>query len=747
MDTGDCVLFSGYTVLCAGRDGTISERHHGLIQRDARVLSAYRVTLDGQTPEFVGSSQPENDRWVGVLRVPRPGGTADGPQLPQDALELRIDRTVGAGMVERLTVTNQASVAATVALAIDLDADFVDSLEIKAPEPHAARVRRSTGIDPPALCFASRLEHEGRTSERGLEVVVTASTSAPRIEAEGRISFSLDLDPRGQWSAVLRYDTLDDEASGRHGDEALIRARQRDAWRRRRPALEAPDVMRMPFERAADDLADLRNFELERRLLGSTDGSRWVLNAGMPMFTGLFGRDVITAGWQSALLGTRALRGSLDAVAATAATADDPWRDAEPGKLIHELRSGPLAELGLTPRGAYYGSQTTPALFVLALSELWHWTGDIDDLRRHRETAVAALAWAERYGDADGDGFMEYERRSPEGLRNQGWKDSDEAIRHEDGSSVEGPVATVEEQAFRILALERMAEIHVALGEEELAERCLMTARRIRAAWHERYWMPDLGFYALALDRDKRQVRSITSNPGHALGAGVVPRKLAERVADRLLAADLFSGWGVRSLSADHPSYNPFAYHLGAVWPVEQATFALGCKRYGLDAHADRIVEAQLAAAAASPGGRVPEAFSGHPRTDGHEPVPYPRANSPQAWSASAIVQLVQITLGLYPFAPLRMLSIVRPRLPEGVDELVLRSVRVGRATVDLRFRRRDDGSADWAVVRRQGPLLVVPMWPPEAEPANLFEGLEKLALGVAPGRLARAARLAFGLD
>jgi glycogen debranching enzyme len=467
----------------------------------------------------------------------------------------------------------------------------------------------------------------------------------------------------------------------------------------------------------------------------------------MPMFTGLFGRDVITAGWQSALLGTRALRGALDAVAATAATEDDPWRDAEPGKLIHELRSGPLADVGLTPRDAYYGSQTTPALFVLALSELWHWTGDIEDLRRHRDTAVAALAWAERFGDLDGDGFMEYERRSPDGLRNQGWKDSDEAIRHEDGTPARGPVATVEEQAFRILALERMAEIHVALGEDELADGYLATARRIRTAWHERFWMPDAGFYALALDGDKVQVRSITSNPGHALGAGVVPREFAETVADRLLAEDLFSGWGVRSLSAEHPSYNPFAYHLGAVWPVEQATFALGCKRYGLDTHADRIVEAQLAAAAASPGGRPPEAFSGHPRTSDMEPVPYPGANSPQAWSASAFVQLVQISLGLYPFAPLRMLAIVRPRLPAGVDELVIRSVRVGRAAVDLRFRRRGDGSAEWSVLHRRGSLLVVPMWPPGAEPDGPFERMEKLALGVAPGRLARAARLAFGLD
>ena len=748
MASGDTVLFSGYTVLCAGRDGSIAEPHHGLIHRDARVASAHRGRLDGRTPELVASSQPENDRWIGVLRVPREGGTADGPELPQDALELRIDRTVGPGLVEVFTVTNQAPVPATCELAIEIDADFVDSLEIRKPDRHEGRVTRSTSTKPPILRFAFELEHEGRCSERGLDVVVAQSTSKPRVNEDGRIAFSLKLPPRGDWSAVIRYDPLEaGNGTARDRVDAARRARQRDAWRRRRPSLEAPDVLRVPFERAADDLADLRNFELERQLLGSTDGSRWVLNAGMPMFTGLFGRDVITAGWQSALLGTRALRGALDAVAATAATEDDPWRDAEPGKLIHELRSGPLAEVGLTPRDAYYGSQTTPALFVFALSELWHWTGDIEDLRRHRDTAVAALEWAKRFGDVDEDGFIEYERRSPEGLRNQGWKDSDEAIRHEDGRPVRGPVATVEEQAFRILALERMAEIHVALGEDDAADGCVTTARRLKQTWHERYWMQELGFYALALDGEKAQVRSITSNPGHALGAGVVPRALAATVADRLLADDLFSGWGVRSLSADHPSYNPFAYHLGAVWPVEQATFALGCKRYGLDDHVDRIVRAQLDAAAASPDGRPPEAFSGHARTPGGAPVPYPGANSPQAWSASALVQLVQISLGLYPFAPLRMLSVVRPRLPEGVNELVLRSVRVGRAEVDLRFRRRDDGSAAWSVLRRRGSLLVVPMWPPTAEPDGPLEGLEKLAVGVAPGRLARAARLAFGLD
>jgi glycogen debranching enzyme len=258
--------------------------------------------------------------------------------------------------------------------------------------------------------------------------------------------------------------------------------------------------------------------------------------------------------------------------------------------------------------------------------------------------------------------------------------------------------------------------------------------------------MPSENYYALALDGSKATVRSIASNAGHALGTGVVPAANARAVADRLLSPELFSGWGVRSLSDRHPSFNPFAYHLGAVWPVEQATFALGFKRYGLDEHLDRLADAQFQAAFASPDGRLPEALTGHARDEIPAPVPYPAANSPQAWSASALVQLVQIMLGLYPFAPLRVLAVVRPRLPSWLPTLTLERLRVGRAVVDMEFERNADGSASWRVRRRHGRLLVVGAGPPD----NVGEsrGLERLQLAgldVAPGRLARAARLALG--
>ena len=430
------------------------------------------------------------------------------------------------------------------------------------------------------------------------------------------------------------------------------------------------------------------------------------------------------------------------------ATDDDPFRDSEPGKLLHEMRRGPLSELDIIPQRAYFGSQTTPAMFVLALSELWHWTGDTDDLRRHRDTAVRALDWAAKGGDPDGDGFLESQTRSPHGLQNQGWKDSDEAIRYPDGRNVDAPVATVEEQAFYAMALERMAAILVALEEDEEADRYLVRAEALRRRWHQAFWLPDEGFYAMALDAAKRPVASIGSNPGHALGAGIVPIDHARRVADRLLAPDLFSGWGVRTLSAEHPSYNPFAYHLGTVWPVEQATFALGLKRYGLDDHADRLVAGMIAAATEFRGLRLPEALSGLGRDEAPLPIPYPNSNSPQAWTASATVQFIQILLGIYPFAPLNLLALVRPRLPAGVDELTIRRLRVGEAMVSLRFTRRDDGTAAHEVVEQDGRLVVLEAPPPQDVGATApLDGIKAWAIAHAPGRQARALRIALGLE
>lgn len=742
------VVHAGYTVLCADADGWINDGRNGLFDYDTRIISRYRLKVDGEEPELIGHARPESERCVASYRVRREGGRADGPLLPEDALQLTVDRTVGQGMLERWLIANHSAEPWSGSLRWELDADFADIAE-------AGRERRQRGEVTRAargrtLEIGYEAHANGRDLQRGVRIRVEGVARGVRVDDAG-LELMLSLDPRDLAEVMLRFESRVDgrwHVPGDTPDGEAGLARRRAAWRARRLRVEGPGRVVPASERSIEDLFALRNRDLERDLLRRPDARGWVVNAGMPRFTGFFGRDTLTAGWQSAMAGTDVLRGALEVAAATQATEDDPWRDAEPGKMLHELRRGPLSMLGQSPRDAYYGTQTTPAMFVITLSELWHWTGDDEVLRRFLAPAVLATEWAERACEATG--FMTYEKRSPEGLRNQGWKDSDEGIRHADGTIAEPPLATVEEQAFHFLALQRLAEIHLALGDSNRADELLARAKDLKRRWHDAFWMPGQGFYALALDRDNRQVESITSNPGHALGTGIVPAETARQVADRLLSPALFSGWGVRTLDEDHPSYNPLAYHLGAVWPVENATFALGCKRYGLDDQVDRLIEATLEAAAASPEGRLPEALTGHGRTPRLGPASYPNACVPQAWSASAVVQLIQTSLGLYPFAPLRVLGLVRPRLPASLPEVTLRNLRVGRATIDVRFERRPDGSASHKVLRRRGALLVVEAGPPtdaSGEGRPWLEAAQLAGLRRAPGRLVRAARIAIGLE
>lgn len=735
-----------WTVLLCHPDGMIAgEDGCGLYYHDCRIVSSYRLTVDGNQPEWVSSAAVEADEWTASLRVARPGGNAEGPGLPQDALEVRLARRIGDGMVERIEVFNHAPVPQRAELAIELACDFADVLEVAQGNREQDGELSSVPDDAgPAIRY--RASRKGYATQRGLRLrLIDGDLALTATDRALRGTATIDLLPGACWSATIGCDPLADGAwrEARPAEVSSRAATERQAWRGRRTAVRSSSpTLQRAWELAAEDLYALRNRELE-----DGDPGAWVVNAGLPVFTGLFGRDVLTAGWQGALLGPELMRGSLRVIERLQATEDDAWLDSEPGKLIHELRRGPLADLRITAQAGYYGTQTTAALFPLAMTELWHWTGDDDVLRRHRAAAERALEWARNHGDLDGDGFLEYRQRSPVGVKNQAWKDSDEAIRYPDGGQVPNPIATVEEQAFHYLALVRMAEACVVLQDDAAADDYLDRARRLRDAWHPAYWMPDEGFYAMALDPEKRQVRSVGSNPGHALASGIVPPDHAGLVADRLFEPDMFSGWGIRTLTAEHPSYNPWAYHLGTVWPVENATFALGFKRYGLDDHVDRLARALLEAAAALPGTRLPELIGGQSRDEVPFPVAYPQANCPQAWSASATIQLVQIMLGIYPFAPMRLLALVRPRLPAGIDEVTIHRLPVGDARLSLRFRRRDDGSASHEVISRRGTLAVVEAPPPDtATPGDLGEWLVGWALRAAPGRVSRAARLALGL-
>ena len=769
------VAHRGWTVLCCSASGRIERSspdgpgrdaigpgaaEPGLWDVDTRIVSRHDLLIGGKRAVGRGVVSASNDRWDAVLLIPRGVRDPTGPRLPEDAISVHLSREVGRGMTERIVVVNRSMAPLKTSLDLDLDADFIDVMEIgRHPERGPRRATTVSWSDAGRILeFAHAARHQARHLERGLRVAWRGDAPAPRCGPVGvgsgrRLSVDLELAPGGRWAATLTYASLvgghwrspDDRPTGARHPGRLPPTSQS-----RLRLTAAGDLFAPAIAQAATDLDALRNEDLEREIAPSAGPAAWIVNAGVPRFTGFFGRDSLTAAYQAALLGPELMRGALAFAARHQGRRDDPWNEEQPGRMVHEMRRGPLSVLGIRPHGAYYGSHTTGAMFLVALSELWHWTGDTAVLERLAPAARDVIAWAERDGDPDGDGFLEYDSRSPDGLKNQGWKDSDEAIRDAAGRIVPNPIATVEEQAFHYVALTRMAEIHVVLGDDAAADACLDRAARLRRRFAAAYELRDEDFLALGLGPDKRPIATIASNAGHALAAGILDAPLARRVATRLLESDLFTAWGVRSLSAHHPSFNPFAYHLGAIWPVENASFALGCKRYGLDDEAERLTDAIFRAAGHHHRLRLPEAIAGIDAPESPLPIPYPRANRPQAWSASAVVQACQVMLGLYPYAGAGLLAVVRPRLPAWLPWVSIEGLRVGEATVAIDFERQADGSTAWQLGRADGSISVVGAPPPQdVDPGNapVGERLASLVVDRAPGRTARAIRIGLGRE
>ena len=427
------------------------------------------------------------------------------------------------------------------------------------------------------------------------------------------------------------------------------------------------------LEQAKRDLVALRLHDLDR------NPDAWVPAAGIPIYVALFGRDTLTVGWEAAVVSSQMMRGTLPVIADLQGKVVDDWRDEQPGRMLHEAHTGPLAKLGFNPRARYYGSATTSGFYPVVLAHLWHWTGDKELIRPLIDPALDALRWKDNWADLDGDGFYEYLTRSTQGVKNQGWKDSGDAIVYADGTVVEPPIATCEEQAFVYVSKLHMAEMLWWLDRKDESKQLYHQAKELKKRFNEVFWMEREGFFAMGLDAKKRQIRSIASNPGHCVACGIVDESLVERTVDRLLAEDMFSGWGVRTLSAQHPAFNPFSYHRGTVWPVEHGSFAMGFMRYGLHAALEKIALGMFEAAALFDFHRLPEVFSGHQRDPRHPfPAMYPKTNWPQAWSSSAIFTIIQCMLGIYPYAPLHALF-VDPHLPDWLPEITLSNLHVGR--------------------------------------------------------------------
>jgi glycogen debranching enzyme len=435
----------------------------------------------------------------------------------------------------------------------------------------------------------------------------------------------------------------------------------------------------------------------------------WLTSAaGLPGFPSLWGRDALTSVWQASIFDRGQMAdAALTRIGRLQGARDDDWRDEQPGRILRAAQQGPLVRLGRSPFGRYYGDYASPFDFVFALGQLHAWSGDKRSLQKHWDAARRVMDWARERGDLDGDGYLEYETRSDAGPTHQGWKDSENALVDEDGRQVAPPIAPCEIQGYYFAAQQFMAALSLAMGAPGDARAYLQAAREFKRRFNRDFWMEDEGCVAFGLDARKRQIRSITSNAGQCLTTGVVDQARQPRLVRRLFQPDMFSGWGVRTLSALHPSYNPLSYHLGSVWAVENATILFGLRRFGFDAEALRLARGVYDLARLWRGHRIPECVGGYDRDEAPSPGVYPQANIPQTLNLSVFPILVQTLLGLRAAAPLRLLAL-DPVLPQWLPDVTERNLRVGGARASLRFWRDAKGESHYEVLKKEGALHIV---------------------------------------
>ncbi len=751
-------ISQGRTVLVTGLKGMIERGSTpGLYVHKTRMISQWEYLIDGQHPALVAASSVEQHSWLGYYIQLAPGvhideqdrGSGEMEQSSEDTLELRVSRFVGFGVHEDIDFTNYTRGPVDFKFQIEVDADFLDQEEtVRERQQFGRRTRawrRSERGWELSFDYRARhhYSHQGdrglATIHRGIVVAVQKADSPPTCSSR-RISFRIRLEPHRKWHACLDLTPhvegepmFPQYACGAFFSSDNQFDRQRGIFLDNATRFSSPradlmsHVVTEALEQAKLDLVSLRLHDLDEA------DDAWTMAAGLPIFVALFGRDTLTASWEAGMASSQMMRGTLHALARYQGLQDNPWRDEMPGRMLHEAHTGPLAMLGFNPRKRYYGSATTSGFYPVVLCELWHWTGDRQLVAPLVEPALKGLACKDKYERKDG--LYRYLSRSQQGTKNQGWKDSGDAIVYEDGRQVEPPISLCEEQGFVYAAKLHMSELLWWLDRKDEACRLYQEAEELKKRVNEAFWMDDEGFYAMGLDAERRPIRSIGSDPGHLLATGIADESRVAQVAARMMSDELFSGWGVRTLSAKHPAYNPFSYHRGSVWPVEQGSFAMGFMRFGLWEHLHRLVRAQFELTSIFDYFRPPEVFSGHPR-DGQHPFPalYPKTCWPQAWSSSSLFAMVQAMLGLYPYAPLHML-LVDPHLPGWLPEITLSNLHVGQAVADIRFFRKGSGDSEYEILEKRGTLHVLRQPSPWSLTAGFVVRVSGALSSLLPGR------------
>jgi glycogen debranching enzyme len=670
-------VLDGSTFVVSDRRGDIDaapDQPQGLFFRDTRCLSRWRLSVAGE--DLADLSTDDFDYFAAQFFLYRPTGT-----IREDpTLSVLRRRYVGDGFHEDLQVLNHSATRLRVRLSVEASADFADVFEVRDALEKKGELYRQ--VRPDQLVLGYRRDDFVR------ETVITSSAACEFRDAG--VVFDLDVEPHGEWQTCLdvvpRVDTVQ-RVKYQHGHVTPVPNMQvsLDEWIAAAPELESSwDKLGHIYWRSVVDLAALRFYPEVTGLPGGAS----VPAAGLPWFMALFGRDSIITSYQTIAFVPELATTTLRVLAALQCQEIDEFRDGEPGKILHELRVGELTHFGERPHSPYYGTADATPLYLVLLDEVERWTGDVDLVRELEPNARAALSWIDDHGDRDGDGYVEYQRRNTEtGLENMCWKDSWNSILFSDGTNSKLPRATCEIQGYVYDAKRRCARLaREVWNDPELGDRLERDAVDLKARFNHDFWIADRSCFALALDGDKRQVDSRTSNIGHLLWSGIVDDDKADAVAHHLMSEQMFSGWGVRTMAEGEGGYNPIEYHNGTVWPHDNAFIAAGLRRYGHAADAARIAYAILEAATYFDW-RLPEVFAGYSRSQTKFPVEYPTASSPQSWSTGTPLLLLRVLLGLEPDGG-QLAS--EPILPEQLTELTLRRVPGTWGTTDVNGRRRD---------------------------------------------------------
>jgi glycogen debranching enzyme len=686
--------------LLSDRSGDIPEENEaalGFYVQDTRFLSRLELSVDELHPIILHSSIERNYSQIVELAFPVTVTEPSGFEY-QENISVSRSRVLAGSLIEQIEVSQYATARRPVRLALDFDADFVDLFEVRGwtrTQAHAGQVQ------PPQVDT-----NQATLGSRGADGVVRTITirfsPAPDELSANRAVFELDLAHGERFGLTVELTpAVGSESAARRpfGEARQDLEHAYTQWRKRCTRFRTGNL---PLSRFLDrSIVDLR------MLLSGDPSEEPTVDAGVPWFSTLFGRDALITAYECLGVNPDMAWWVLRALAARQGTKEDEWREEEPGKILHEVRVGELAGAGEIPHTPYFGSIDATPLWLVVLTYAYSWTGDIESVRSLWPNALAALAWIDRYGDMDGDGYVEYQKRSPKGLDNQGWKDSWNGVVHPDGTLARGPIALVEVQGYVYQAKSRLARLATDLGDPELSSRLEREAAELKERFNRDFWLESEGYFAFALDGDKKPVPTITSNPGHCLWSRIVDQEKAARVAGKLMTPALSSGWGVRTLATRQQAFDPLGYHTGTVWPHDNALIAHGLKLYGFDEEAMKVIDQLSHAGAYFSLARYPELFCGFSREDVPAPVWYPVACRPQAWSTGAPLMMLRSYGGLVADAPSGVLSITRPQLPSWLDRIEILGMRVGSARVDVTFTSRDGVTAT-QVPRKDGDLDVL---------------------------------------